>query len=141
MPLDRIEHATGLLYKIKFYIVYGKMFFLIDSFLSSIRLWVVFEVYDWLSNASEFYHDPYLFSSTLIVSLMMFCVRLLSELLILLSTHHVTNYLTCRNKLRYHMSCNMILKIWKRNTRNIRKCNSAFSHILIFVKLFSIFTS
>ena len=35
---DRIEHTTGLLHKIKFYIVYGKVFFLVDSFLSSRRL-------------------------------------------------------------------------------------------------------
>ena len=42
-----------------------------------------------------------LFFSTLIVPLMMFCVRLLSELMILLSTHHVTNHLTCSNKSRY----------------------------------------
>ena len=38
MSFDRIKHTTGLLHKIKFYIVYGKMFFLIDSFLSSRRL-------------------------------------------------------------------------------------------------------
>ena len=30
---------------------------------------------------------------------MMFCVRLLSELMKMLSTHHVTNHLTCCNKL------------------------------------------
>ena len=38
MSFDRIEHTTGLLHKINFYIVYGKMFYLIDSFLSSRRL-------------------------------------------------------------------------------------------------------
>ena len=32
---NRIEHTTCLLHKIKFYIVYDKMFFLIDSFISS----------------------------------------------------------------------------------------------------------
>ena len=31
----QIEHNTGLLHKIKLYIVYGKIFFLINSFLSS----------------------------------------------------------------------------------------------------------
>ena len=36
---------------------------------------------------SEFYLDPSLFSSILTFSLMMFCVRLLPELMILLSTH------------------------------------------------------
>ena len=39
------------------------------------------------------------FFSTLIVSMMMFCVRLKSELMILLSTHHVTDHLACCNKL------------------------------------------
>ena len=40
------------------------------------------------------------FSSTSIVSLMMFCVRLLSELMILSSAYHVISHLTCHNKLR-----------------------------------------
>ena len=35
---DRIEDTTGLLYKINFYCVYGKMFFLFESFLNSRRL-------------------------------------------------------------------------------------------------------
>ena len=40
------------------------------------------------------------FSSTLTVSLVMFCVRLLSELMHLIWTHHhVTNHLTSPNKL------------------------------------------
>ena len=47
------------------------------------------------------------FFSNSIVSLMMFCVRLLSELMILFSAHHVTNHLTCCNKLT---NCNVILK-------------------------------
>ena len=38
MSFDETAHTTGLLHKIKFYIVHGKMFFLIDSFLSSRRL-------------------------------------------------------------------------------------------------------
>ena len=38
--------------------------------------------------------------STLIVSLMMFFERLLSELMILLSTHRVTKNLTCYSKFR-----------------------------------------
>ena len=33
--LDRIEHTTGLVYKIKFHYFNGKMFFLIESFLNS----------------------------------------------------------------------------------------------------------
>ena len=51
------------------------------------------------------------FFSFSIVSLIMFCVRLLSELIILLSIHHVTNHLICRNKLRWTINCNLILKI------------------------------
>ena len=43
--------------------------------------------------------DPYLFSPFLIVFLMMFCVRLLSELMIMLSMQYMTNHLMCRNKL------------------------------------------
>ena len=35
---DKIEHTTDLLHKIKFYNVYGKMLFLIDSFLSTRKL-------------------------------------------------------------------------------------------------------
>ena len=78
------------------------------------------------------------FSSTLTVSLVIFCVRLLSELMHLIWTHHhVTNHLTSPNKLIQHMSCNLILKIWKCNTRNIWKCNFAFS-TLIFGKWFYI---
>ena len=75
------------------------------------------------------------FFSALIVSLMMFCGKLLSELVLLLSTHDVTGHLTCRNNL----SCNLILKIWKCNTRNIRKCHSASIYIFIFGKLFYIY--
>ena len=59
---------------------------------------------------------------TLMVSLIMFCATFLSELIILLSTHHVTNHLTCRNKLRYPMICNLTLKIWKCNTRIYQFC-------------------
>ena len=34
---------------------------------------------------------------------MMFCVKLLSELMIMFSTHHLTNHLTCRNKLQFDL--------------------------------------
>ena len=33
MPFDRLGHTTGLLHKIKFYCVYGKIFFLLSQFL------------------------------------------------------------------------------------------------------------
>ena len=45
----------------------------------------------------------FIFSPTLIVSLMMFCVRFLSEVMIMLSTRHVTNHLTCCNKLEFDL--------------------------------------
>ena len=61
--------------------------------------------------------------------------RLLSELMILPSTHPVTNHMTYRKKLRYAMSCNLIL-MWICNTKNIRKFNSASNYIRIFGKLF-----
>ena len=48
---------------------------------------------------------------TSIVFLMNFCVRMLSDLMLLLKTIHVTKHLTCRNKLRQTLSCNLILKI------------------------------
>ena len=43
--------------------------------------------------------DPFFFSPILTVCIMMFCVRLLSRLMIMLSTHDMTNHLTCCNKL------------------------------------------
>ena len=54
---------------------------------------------------------PSLFSSTLIASLMMFCVRFLSKLMILISSYPVANHLTCRNKLRQPISCTLNLHI------------------------------
>ena len=92
------------------------MLFMVRSFFLLIHFLVV-EDYE-LSKRTIFI---YLFFSTAIVSLMLFCVRLLSEVMILLSTHHMTNHLSC---------C---------YTKNIRKCNSASNYIFIFVKLFHIF--
>ena len=46
------------------------------------------------------YIGPSLSFSSPIFSLAMYCVRLLYELVILLSTHNVTKHLTCHNKLR-----------------------------------------
>ena len=65
--------------------------------------------------------------------LMMFCVRLLSELMIMLSTIHVTHIWLVAT------SSNLIFKIWKYNIINIRKCNSACNDILTFGKLFRIY--
>ena len=79
--------------------------------------------------------DPSFFSSTLIVCIiiMQFCVRLLSKLMIMLSTHDMTNHLACST------SCNLILKSWKCNTRDIGRCNCASIYVLIFRKLFYIY--
>ena len=52
----------------------------------------------------------HLFFSTSINSLIIFCVTLLSELMMLLLTHHVTNDLTCRTNLRQPLSCNLSCK-------------------------------
>ena len=50
------------------------------------------------------------FFSTSIFSLMMYCVRLLSELMILLSTQYMTKCLTCRNKFFFNpSSCQQLL--------------------------------
>ena len=117
MSLDKIELTTGLFHITKFYCFYGKIFLLIEQFFSSWKLCVVSKykssskcaINSEMCQKSIFIH---LFFSNSIVSLMMFCIRLLSELMILLSTHHVTNHLTCCNKLT---NCNVILKskIWK----------------------------
>ena len=75
-----------------------------------------------------------MFSFTLIVSLMMFCVRFLSELMILLSTHHLTTHRTCPNKVQ-SMSCEFDLKNMKMQCRKYQKmqfCN----YIFILGKLF-----
>ena len=52
-------------------------------------------------------------SHLLSVPLTLACVgvRLLSELMILLSIHHLTNHLTCCNKLRWTVNCSLIIKI------------------------------
>ena len=51
------------------------------------------------------------FLSTPVVSLMMFCVRFLTELMIRLSNHHLRKHLTAHIGLEQLMSCNLILKI------------------------------
>ena len=48
------------------------------------------------------------FFPTSIVFLIVFCIRLLSELMILLSTPHLTNHLKCRDKSRWNLNCNLI---------------------------------
>ena len=63
MPFDGIEHTTGLFQKIKFYIVYGKMFFLIDQF---------------LIDQLEDYELPKNTSHIVIVPINLECVRILS---------------------------------------------------------------
>ena len=118
MFFDRIKHNTDLLHKIRFNCIYGEMFLLIESFLSSrrVELWVVkCQPYcECVINSGmhQIFTLIHLFFSTSIVSLIMFCVRLLFELTILLSIHRVINHLTYRTKPSY----NLILKIkiiWK----------------------------
>ena len=60
MSFGRIEHATGLLHKIKFCIVYGKMFFLLIHFL-----------------VADDYEFPKSASHILSVPLTLECVRIL----------------------------------------------------------------
>ena len=101
MSFDWIEHTTGLFHKIKFCFVCGKIFSLLSHFL-------IAKDYELSKSTRHLVSVPltlkcvliYLFFHTSIVSLMMFCVGFLSELIILLSIHDVTNHLTCRNKMR-----------------------------------------
>ena len=79
MSFYRIGHTDGVLNKIKFYCVYGEMFFHIEPFLSSRRLWVVSIFIN--SGISQISVLVQLFSTS-IVAQMTFCVRLLSELMI-----------------------------------------------------------
>ena len=67
------------------------------------------------------------FFSTLIVSLMMFCVRLLTQLI------WCSQLIMCQTIRLVTTSCNLILKC---NTRNITKCNSVSKNILIFKKFY-----
>ena len=69
MSFDRIGHTIDLLHKIKFHCVYG------SAITFGIRHNSIF---------------VFLFFSASIVSLMMICGRLQSELMILLSIHHMT---------------------------------------------------
>ena len=46
MTVDGIEYSTGLFQKIKFYIVQGKMFFLIDSLIQMLIHFLVVEDYE-----------------------------------------------------------------------------------------------
>ena len=76
----RIGHTTGRPYKTKFYCVYGKMFFIIESLFNSKRGWVVSKCKSSSkcainSNTSELFVSPTFFFSTSILSLMMYIVR------------------------------------------------------------------
>ena len=144
--------------------------FVIDLFFSSRILWIASKYNSYFKCTTKFgmRHSSFLihlfFSSTLIVSLMIFCVILLSALVIILSTHNLKNHQTIwlDNHLTHltlqpdHLThpanqpsnssrqtiwlvptnSYLIIKIWKRNTRDIRKWNSISNYILIFAKLF-----
>ena len=75
----------------------------------------------------------FIFSPTLIVSLMMFCVRFLSEVMIMLSTRHVTNHLTCCNKLEFD------LKNMRMQYQKYHKMQFCIQLKLVFGKLFHIY--
>ena len=103
MCFDRIEHATGLLHKIFycFFLFFLSHFLAVEddelsqstNHLLSVPLTLEYaRILPWLG--------PSLFFSTSVASLMVFCVRLLSELVILLPTKRVTKHLTCHNKFR-----------------------------------------
>ena len=82
-------------------IVYGNTFFFLLIYFSVVEDFQLPKTSSYVISlplTMEFIRNfnPSLLCSTLIVSLMMFCVRLLSELMKLLSTHHFTNHLTCR---------------------------------------------
>ena len=96
MSFNRIEHTNGLPHKTNLYFAYDKMLFLIEPFLSSRRLWAVKSTSHLTLKCIRV-----LFQSTCFFYIICFADDvLLSELMILLSTHHVTNYMTCHNKLR-----------------------------------------
>ena len=98
------EHIAGFFFKLSFILFMGRCFFLLVHFL-------VVEDYELPKSTSHILSVPLnlelvrilsypsLFSPTLIFSVMMFCVRLLSELMIMLSTHYVRSHLACRSKL------------------------------------------
>ena len=110
MSFGMIEHATGLLHKIRFFV------FLVRCFLSQ---FLVFKYFELSKSRSHLVSVPlnlgYVrilswsisFFPISIVSLMILCVTLLSELII----HHMTKHLAYCNKLRWALSCNLILKI------------------------------
>ena len=110
MSFGMIEHATGLLHKIRFFV------FLVRCFLSQFLVFKYFELSKSRSHlASVPLNLGYVrilswsisFFPISIVSLMILCVTLLSELII----HHMTKHLAYCNKLRWALSCNLILKI------------------------------
>ena len=89
-----------LLHKITFRIVYGKIFFLIDSFLSSRRLWVAYKPYSKCTIKSGM-HQNYWFMSFFSFNCLpddVLC-KIAIWANVLLSIHHETNHPTCHNKL------------------------------------------
>ena len=97
---DGIKHTTGLLHKINFYCVYGKIFFLTDSYLSSGRLLVASKC----KPSSKYAINSGMRQNYILIHLYFFYLICLPDYflckMILLSTHHGTNHLTCRNKLK-----------------------------------------
>ena len=115
MFIDRLEHATGLLHKLKFFLAYRTIFFLIETCFRNGKLLVVFNKYKYNFKKYKSLTSKYIrslsrsisFLSTSVMSPIIFPVILLSKRMVLLSTHQVTKHLTCCSGL----SCNLILKI------------------------------
>ena len=97
---DRIKHTTGLLHKINFYCVYGKIFFLTDWYLSSGKLWFASKC----KPSCKYAINSGMRQNYILIYLYFFYLSCLSDYFLckmkLLSTHHGTNHLTCRNNLK-----------------------------------------
>ena len=97
---DRIKHTTGLLHKINFYCVYGKIFFLADWYLSSGKLWFASKC----KPSCKYAINSGMRQNYILIYLYFFYLSCLPDYflckMILLSTHHGTNHLTCRNNLK-----------------------------------------
>ena len=97
---DRIKHTTGLLHKINFYCVYGKIFFLTDWYLSSGKLWFASKC----KPSCKYAINSGMRQNYILIHLYFFYLSCLPDYflfkMILLSTHHGANHLTCHNNLK-----------------------------------------
>ena len=100
-----IGHTTGRPYKTKFYCVYGKMFFIIESLFNSKRGWDASKCKSSSkcasnSNTSELFVSPsFFFFYVNFVPDDVYC-KMIRDKMTLLSTQYVTKHLNCCDKLR-----------------------------------------